>query len=87
MKSGVAFRGLAPLLPRDPPQCGSYRLHGRGGWRAGGMGQVYPAFLPGGRPAALKCVYPNWHRTGSSAVGSRPRCRLRSESTACTSPR
>ena len=56
MKSGVVFRGFAPLLPTDPPQCGSYRLHGRLG--AGGMGQVYLAFLPGGRPVALKCVYP-----------------------------
>ncbi|MEU1225616.1 serine/threonine-protein kinase [Streptomyces sp. NPDC005828] len=38
----------------DPREIGGYRLHGRLG--AGGMGVVYLAYTPGGRPIALKAV-------------------------------
>ncbi|MFF2502614.1 serine/threonine-protein kinase [Streptomyces sp. NPDC058067] len=44
----------APLLAGDPREIGGYRLHARLG--AGGMGVVYLAHTPGGRPIALKAV-------------------------------
>jgi serine/threonine protein kinase len=44
------------LLPGDPAQLGGYRLAGRLG--AGGMGRVYLAFTPGGRPVAMKVLRP-----------------------------
>lgn len=44
----------APLLAGDPREIGGYRLHARLG--AGGMGVVYLAHTPGGRPIALKVV-------------------------------
>ncbi|MFE2826472.1 serine/threonine-protein kinase [Streptomyces sp. NPDC059271] len=43
-----------PLLAGDPLEIGGYRLHARLG--AGGMGVVYLAHTPGGRPIALKVV-------------------------------
>ncbi|MFD0415047.1 serine/threonine-protein kinase [Streptomyces sp. NPDC127108] len=43
-----------PLSADDPRELGGYRLHARLG--AGGMGVVYLAHTPGGRPIALKAV-------------------------------
>ncbi|MGW2227636.1 serine/threonine-protein kinase [Streptomyces formicae] len=43
-----------PLSADDPREIGGYRLHARLG--AGGMGVVYLAHTPGGRPIALKAV-------------------------------
>ncbi|MEV0415851.1 serine/threonine-protein kinase [Streptomyces sp. NPDC050448] len=48
-----AFQELAP---DDPSEVGGYRLRARLG--AGGMGRVYLAHTPGGRPVALKVVRP-----------------------------
>jgi eukaryotic-like serine/threonine-protein kinase len=45
---------IEPLAVGDPAQVAGYRLHGRLG--SGGMGVVYLAFTPGGRPIALKVV-------------------------------
>ena len=45
---------LEPLTGDDPIQVAGYRLRARLG--AGGMGRVYLAFTPGGRPVALKVV-------------------------------
>ncbi|MFH9800325.1 serine/threonine-protein kinase [Streptomyces virginiae] len=42
------------LAADDPYEIGGYRLHARLG--AGGMGVVYLAYTPGGRPIALKAV-------------------------------
>ena len=47
---------MQPLSDEDPVQIGQYRLRGRLG--AGGMGQVYLASTPAGRPVALKVVRP-----------------------------
>ena len=47
---------MEPLTSDDPAEVASYRLHARLG--AGGMGRVYLAFTPGGRPVALKMVRP-----------------------------
>ncbi|WP_406864764.1 serine/threonine-protein kinase [Streptomyces sp. HUAS MG47] len=44
----------AALSSDDPCEIGGYRLHARLG--AGGMGVVYLAYTPGGRPIALKAV-------------------------------
>jgi serine/threonine protein kinase len=43
-----------PLRDDDPRDVGGYRLCARLG--AGGMGQVFLSFLPGGRPVAVKVV-------------------------------
>ncbi|MER5928965.1 serine/threonine-protein kinase [Streptomyces sp. NPDC002054] len=44
----------AALSADDPYEIGGYRLHARLG--SGGMGVVYLAYTPGGRPIALKAV-------------------------------
>lgn len=46
--------GFSQLEPGAPTEVGRYRLYARLG--AGGMGQVFLSFLPGGRPIALKVV-------------------------------
>jgi len=43
-----------PLSGDDPREVGGYQLRARLG--AGGMGRVYLAFTPGGRPVALKMI-------------------------------
>ncbi|MGV9270164.1 serine/threonine-protein kinase [Kitasatospora sp. NPDC003701] len=52
-QSPTAFQALSP---DDPREVGGYRLCARLG--AGGMGRVYLAYTPGGRPVALKVVRP-----------------------------
>jgi serine/threonine protein kinase len=47
---------VEPLTRDDPSQVGRYRVHARLG--AGGMGTVYLAFTPGGRPVAVKMIRP-----------------------------
>ena len=49
---------LEPLTGADPAEVGGYRVRARLG--AGGMGRVYLAFTPGGRPVALKVVRPEY---------------------------
>ncbi|MFE1409272.1 serine/threonine-protein kinase [Streptomyces sp. NPDC058746] len=49
-------QAFQPLAQGDPRQIGSYRLSARLG--AGGMGFVYLAHTPGGRPIALKVIRP-----------------------------
>ncbi|MER7848968.1 protein kinase [Kitasatospora sp. NPDC096077] len=44
------------LAPDDPREIGGHLLYARLG--AGGMGRVYLAYTPGGRPVALKVVRP-----------------------------
>ncbi|GGW29111.1 serine/threonine protein phosphatase PrpC [Streptomyces albaduncus] len=48
--------GLEALEPGDPQQVGRYQITARIG--AGGMGQVFLARSPGGRPVAIKVVRP-----------------------------
>jgi len=47
---------LDPLEDQDPRQVGAYQLRARIG--AGGMGRVYLAYTPAGRPLAIKIVRP-----------------------------
>jgi Protein kinase domain len=47
---------MQPLTGDDPAEIGGYRLRARLG--AGGMGRVYMASTPAGRPVALKVVRP-----------------------------
>ncbi|CAM5305628.1 serine/threonine-protein kinase [Streptomyces avidinii] len=49
-----AQSALTALSADDPHEIGGYRLHARLG--SGGMGVVYLAYTPGGRPIALKAV-------------------------------
>ena len=49
---------MQPLTSEDPAEVGGYRLNGRLG--AGGMGRVYLASTPAGRPVALKVVRPEF---------------------------
>ena len=49
---------MEPLSGDDPVQVASYQLRARLG--AGGMGRVYLAYTPGGRPVALKVVRPEF---------------------------
>ncbi|GAA0417913.1 serine/threonine-protein kinase [Streptomyces luteireticuli] len=51
-----ALTASAALAADDPEEIGGYRLHARLG--SGGMGHVYLAYTPGGRPVALKAVRP-----------------------------
>jgi eukaryotic-like serine/threonine-protein kinase len=46
-----------PLMPSDPRQLGPYRMLGRLG--EGGMGTVFLAESPGGRPVAVKMIRPD----------------------------
>ncbi|WP_203984981.1 protein kinase domain-containing protein [Sphaerisporangium rufum] len=50
--------GAAPLRPDDPPRIGPYLVAGRLG--EGGMGTVYLARDPAGRPVAVKVVKPSF---------------------------
>ena len=54
-EEGIAA-SMDPLYGGDPAQVASYRVSARLG--AGGMGQVYLAHTPGGRPVALTVVRP-----------------------------
>ncbi|WP_051023442.1 serine/threonine-protein kinase [Nocardia pneumoniae] len=54
--SAVAPAAFQALSADDPREIGGYRLCARLG--AGGMGRVYLAYTPGGRPVALKVVRP-----------------------------
>ncbi|MGW0803310.1 protein kinase domain-containing protein [Nonomuraea sp. NPDC002799] len=47
-----------PLRENDPRTAGGYRLRARVG--AGGMGQVFLSFSPGGRPVAVKMLWPQF---------------------------
>ena len=57
MREGGAV-GMEPLSSGDPTQVGGYLIRARLG--AGGMGRVYLAYTPGGRPVALKIVRPEF---------------------------
>jgi cellobiose transport system substrate-binding protein len=50
--------GFAPLGPDDPRTVSGYELRARLG--EGGMGRVYLAFSPGGRPLAIKVLRPEY---------------------------
>ncbi|RSS57733.1 serine/threonine-protein kinase, partial [Streptomyces sp. WAC06614] len=56
--SGPELPTALTLSPDDPDRIGGYRLHARLG--SGGMGVVYLAHTPGGRPIALKMVRPEF---------------------------
>jgi Protein kinase domain len=53
-KAGAQF--MEPLMRGDPSQVARYQLRARLG--TGGMGRVYLAFTPGGRPVAVKVMRP-----------------------------
>lgn len=55
----AAFR-FAALQAQDPVELGDFRPVGRLG--EGGMGQVFIAFSPGGQPAAVKVIRPEFAR-------------------------
>src|SRR5437660_1322774 len=48
---------MQPLTSNDPVEIAGYRLRARLG--AGGMGQVYLAYTPGGRAVAMKVIRPD----------------------------
>jgi hypothetical protein len=54
---------MEALGPADPVQVGPYRLVGRLG--EGGMGRVFLARSPGGRPVAVKMVRPEYAGQGA----------------------
>src|SRR5215471_6452690 len=54
VREGTGAVALEPLTGDDPREIAGYRLRARLG--AGGMGRVYLAFTPGGRPVALKVI-------------------------------
>ncbi|KAB8167975.1 Hsp70 family protein [Streptomyces sp. 3MP-14] len=51
---------MEPLRAGDPERVGGFRLRGRLG--AGGMGEVFLGWSPGGRAAAVKVVHPHLAR-------------------------
>ncbi|GAA3862558.1 Hsp70 family protein [Streptomyces sedi] len=51
---------MEPLRAGDPEKVGGFRLRGRLG--AGGMGEVFLGWSPGGRAAAVKVVHPHLAR-------------------------
>jgi len=62
---------MKPLLPSDPRSIGGHQVVARLG--EGGMGQVFLGTSPGGRPVAIKMIYP------ALATGSGFRERFRRE--------
>src|SRR4051812_35865592 len=57
MHEGTAAGGqFHPLEENDPRTVASYRIAARLG--AGGMGQVYLSYTPGGHPIAVKVIRP-----------------------------
>jgi DNA-binding IclR family transcriptional regulator len=56
VREGTGAVALEPLTGDDPGEVARYRLRARLG--AGGMGRVYLAFTPAGRPVALKRELP-----------------------------
>ncbi len=53
-----AAPALPPLTPDDPGTIAGYTLRARLG--SGGMGKVYLAYTPGGRPVAIKVIRPEF---------------------------
>src|SRR5216683_848100 len=54
----MGAEGMEPLAGDDPTHIAGYQLRARLG--AGGMGKVYLAYTPGGRPVALKIMRPEF---------------------------
>lgn len=64
---------MEPLQLGDPEKIGSYTLQGRLG--AGGMGEVFLGYSPGGRPVAVKLI----HQTLAADPAFRRRFRREAE--------